>query len=153
MQKVVARFFGKRDSVRGYTHDFFPTKDFFHIQRHEAPPGEKPIQVTVNDLKALFFVKDFEADPATKSKSSFMPLNKIGRKIQITFKDGERLLAHTENYHPGRKGFFAFPMDVLSNNEKLFVVSASVASVVILDDQRSGPQPAAHPSTGVPKAP
>jgi hypothetical protein len=55
--KVVARYLdGKR--LKGFSQDFFPNKDRFHIYPAEKPSGEA-VEVLVNELKAMFFVRDF----------------------------------------------------------------------------------------------
>jgi hypothetical protein len=55
--KVVARYIdGKR--VKGFSQDFFPNKDRFHIYPAEKPSAEA-VEVLVNELKVIFFVLDF----------------------------------------------------------------------------------------------
>ena len=61
MNKVVARFADGR-IIKSHPRDFFPNKDVFHVA-DIAAPGAEPIEVWKKDLKALFFVRDYEGDP------------------------------------------------------------------------------------------
>ena len=58
MNPIVARFQDGR-VLKGFTSDFLPAKDHFHISLQDQPPGAKPLDVRVADLKGLFFVKTF----------------------------------------------------------------------------------------------
>jgi len=127
--KIVVRYQDGR-LMKGFTNDFFPNKDLFHLVPMEAPPGSKPLDVRIPELKAVFFVKEFGGNPQYKDKQEF-DLTKpvMGRKIQVTFKDGETLLGTTQGYQPGRPGFFVSPADTQSNIERCFVVSAATKEV------------------------
>jgi hypothetical protein len=133
LNKIVARF---RDGrlVKGSTSDFVPAKEFFHVAQVDAAIGTKPKLVHVKDLKAIFFVKDFEGRP------DYTPTNEFGsdrtpagsRKIKVVFSDGEVLIGTTQGYHPGRPGFFMVPADQEANIERCYVVSASTTEVTLL---------------------
>jgi hypothetical protein len=127
--KIVVRY-QDGQLKKGFTNDFFPNKDLFHLVPMEAPPGSKPEDVRIPELKAVFFVKEFGGKPGYKDKQEF-DLTKpvIGRKIQVTFKDGETLLGTTQGYQPGRPGFFVVPADTQSNIERCFVVTAATKEV------------------------
>ncbi len=58
MNKVVARFLGD-NLIKGTTNDFFSGAEVFHLSLLGAPAEDKPIEIYTNNLKALFFVKDF----------------------------------------------------------------------------------------------
>jgi hypothetical protein len=127
--KIVVRYQDGR-LMKGFTNDFFPNKDLFHLVPMEAPPGSKPLDVRIPELKAVFFVKEFGGNPQYKDKQEFDPTKPaMGRKIQVTFKDGETLLGTTQGYQPGRPGFFVSPADTQSNIERCFVVSAAAQEV------------------------
>jgi hypothetical protein len=84
----------------------------------------------MKDLKAVFFVKDFTGNSSYNEKKSFAPGQIInGRKVKVSFKDGEVLVGSTMGYDPKREGFFLFPPDAQSNNMKVFVVLSSVGKV------------------------
>ena len=121
--KVVIRFADGR-IVKGYTNDFFPKKPAFHVG---SGPSDKGVQVSVQDLKAVFFVRDFEGNPDYDESKVFPEGRSVqGRKVQVTFKDGETLTGAVLGYDPNRPGFFMIPPDERSNNLRVFVVSAAV---------------------------
>lgn len=128
MHKVVAHFQDGR-VLKGFTSDFLPAKERFHLTPQDAAPGSRPVEVRLADLKALFFVKDFAGDPQHKDEADASQPVAGGRKIRVTFKDGEVLLGSTQGYQPGRPGFFVIPLDLKSNNERVYVVSAATQEV------------------------
>jgi hypothetical protein len=129
--KVVARFQDGR-VLKGVTSDFLPAKDSFHLAIKDASAGSRPTDVRVPDLKAVFFVRDFEGDPAYNDSREFDRPSSSGRKIRVTFKDGEVLVGMTQGYQPGRPGFFVTPADPRSNIERCFVVTAFTQEVTLL---------------------
>jgi len=132
VNKVIARF-GDGSMIKGMTADFFPTKDIFHVSDETAPNGSKPREINKQDLKALFFVKDFTGDPQHVEGNEFDPENPpAGRRIKVVFKDGEVLLGTTTGYQPGRPGFFVVPADNSSNIERCYVVAAATQEVSFL---------------------
>jgi hypothetical protein len=87
----------------------------------------------MKDLKALYFVRNLFGDPEHQKTNAFPPFApSSGRRMQVTFKDGETLVGITQGYQPGRPGFFLVPADPLSNNERCYVVAAATQSVVFL---------------------
>ena len=133
MNKVVARFSDGR-LVKGSTSDFVPAKEFFHVAPADAPTGTKPKLVHVKDLKAIFFVKDFEGRPDYTPKNEFEgDRAPQGRKIKVVFADGEVIVGTTQGYQPGRAGFFMVPADQADNNiERCYVVAAATTEVTLL---------------------
>jgi hypothetical protein len=116
--------------LKGFTSDFLPTKDQFHLTTIDAAPGSKPVDVGIHDLKAIFFVKDFVGSPSHPDLNQFDPSKPvIGRKIRVLFKDGETLIGTTQGYQKDRPGFFVVPADPRSNNERCFVITAATAEV------------------------
>jgi small nuclear ribonucleoprotein (snRNP)-like protein len=127
--KVVVRFRDGR-MVKGYTHDFTPNKGIFHVS--EAQDGGKVIEVSTSLLKAVFFVKTFEGNRNHRSTDDFTveSLRDVpGLKVKVTFSDGEVMYGTTHGYAPERKGFFIFPADKESNNERVFVITESTDGV------------------------
>ena len=132
MNKVVVRFADGR-MVKGMTADFFPTKDLFHVNMTTDSAEVKPVEINKSDLKALFFVKDFEGDPKHVESNEFDPSHPpAGRRIQVEFKDGEVLVGTTTGYQPGRSGFFLVPLDSSSNIERCYIVTAATKEVSFL---------------------
>jgi hypothetical protein len=129
--KIVIRYQSGR-LLKGFTADFFPNKEIFHITSDEAP-GSKAKEVRISELKAIFFVKDPAGNPGHEELKAFDPATPVvGRKIRVVFKDGEVLLGTTQGYQPNRPGFFVTPADPKSNNERCFVVSAATRDVSFL---------------------
>ncbi len=132
MNKVVARYTDGR-IVKGATSDFVPAKERFHLSAAEAPAGSKAVEIQTKDLKALFFVKDFAGDPQHVERKEFDASRPpAGRRIRVTFKDGEVLVGTTHGYQPGRPGFFLVPADATSNIERCYVVSAATQEIAFL---------------------
>lgn len=129
--KVVARYVnGKR--VKGFSQDFFPNKDRFHIYPAVKPSGEA-VEVLVKELKAVFFVQDFAGDYLYNERKKYTEGEKpSGRKVEVTFADGEVLVGSTLGYDPSRPGFFLFPADPKSNNIRVFAVTSAVKKVRFL---------------------
>ena len=129
MQRIVARFQDGR-VLKGFTTDFLPAKDHFHIVLDAEGPGAKPVEVRVPELKAVFFVKSYEGDPTHHRSNEPAPGSKVaGRRIKVVFKDGEVMVGTTQGYDRSRPGFFLVPVDPGGNNERCFVVVAAAREV------------------------
>ncbi len=114
--------------IKGYTNNFFPNKPLFHFNPVETELTDKGIEISIKELKAVFFVKDFTGNPAYREKKHFNESRQTsGRKVEVTFVDGEVLAGSTLGYDPTRTGFFVTPSDIKSNNLRVFVVSTSVS--------------------------
>lgn len=130
--KAVVRF-SDGSVEKGFIRNFSPNKECFHLQPHEKSSGQDMRQIWVRDLKAIFFVKDFGGNSAYDERREFLAGEKTpGRKIEVLFRDGEKLVGTTLGYEPGRPGFFIHPVDDGSNNIRVFVVQSSVDKVRIL---------------------
>jgi hypothetical protein len=127
-QKVVARF---RDGrlVRGYTADFHPSKPQLHLSAE--PHSNDTLFLHLSQLKALFFVRDFAGDQMRVDRQEF-GLAPQGRKVAVTFNDGEILLGSTLGYRGEGNGFFVHPADPRSNNLRVFVAPGSTQQVRFL---------------------
>ena len=128
--KIVVHFADGR-VLRGHTDDFLPTKPTFHLSPMEPAAQAKPLEVRIVDLKAIFFVKEFNTKRHLKPhRQGFDPGRPTaGRKIRVLFRDGEILTGTTQGYDPNRPGFFVVPADAASNNERCFVVTDSTKQV------------------------
>ena len=71
--------------IKGTTLDFFPTKDRFHIAGENGEVNE----VYLDELKAVFFVKDFDGNSDYTEKKGFFNAVNQGKKVMVEFKDGE----------------------------------------------------------------
>ncbi|MBW1895313.1 MAG: hypothetical protein JRI91_16720, partial [Deltaproteobacteria bacterium] len=93
--KVVVRY--KKGKVKkGSTVDFSPNKVAFHLQLLTGEPLDvnidelkvvhfvKDLEVSVEELKAVFFVKDFEGNKDSMDEyTDEIPAG--GRKVQVEF--------------------------------------------------------------------
>ena len=131
--RVVVRFNDGR-ILKGYTHDFLPEKDLFHLNEDTASGADNIQEIKVSTLKAVFFVKTLDGNKDYNEKKSFKevdPATLHGIKIKVAFKDGEVLCGLSLGYNKTKKGFFIVPIDPLSNNDRIYVVAASTARVVV----------------------
>jgi hypothetical protein len=84
----------------------------------------------MKDLKAIFMVRDFIGDPLYQERKKYIEGEKpSGKKVEVTFKDGEVLVGSTLGYDPKRQGFFVFPADPRANNIRVYVVSSATEKV------------------------
>jgi hypothetical protein len=119
--------------LKGLAAAFSPSKGHFHLLPAESSPGTRPRAVLLTDLKAVFFVRHLEGNPAHVKRNTFDPTDLTpGRRIRVVFLDGEVLQGHTSHYQPDGKGFFVLPADQRSNNERCFVVRAATREVNLL---------------------
>jgi hypothetical protein len=126
--KVVARYLNGQ-VLKGFTQDFLPNKDRFHLHPLDKSSGDS-VEVLTKDLKAIFFVHDFAGNPQYDERKKYMDTEKPqGRKVEVTFVDGEILVGSTLGYDPKRPGFFLFPVDPKSNNIRVFAISPAVKNV------------------------
>ena len=129
--KVVVAYLDSR-RLKGYTNDFSPVRDhFFLFPEGVAPkPGDRGIPVRVGELKAVFFVKDFAGNPGHReAPADFQP---VGKKIEVTFADGEKRIGSSVAYNPKNLGFFMQPANSTDNNERIFVINRNVKQAKVL---------------------
>jgi len=125
--KVVAHF--KNGSTqRGHTHDFRPDAETFHLLPSEG--GGIPTTIRLEDLKALFYVKDYGAmrRQVERAKRFGGPPPK-GQKTVVEFRDGEKIWGFTEEYSANSRGFYFIPADPQENNTRIFIVNSSVKQI------------------------
>ncbi len=123
LNKVVVKFINGT-IMKGHTNDFLPHKKRFHLGQLNG----EIIEVDVDQLKAIFFVKDHEGDKNyIKSYNETVPGG--GRKIKVTFFDGECITGYTHGYSSDRHGFFITPADLKDNNSRIFVVISSAVNI------------------------
>ena len=123
---VVAYLDGRRS--KGYIYNFSPLNDRFKLFEHDETPQGRGTEVLMKDLKAIFFVKDFLGNSAHEDSRRMDPA-RLGRRIEVTFADGEKILGTTDAYNPQRPGFFISPADTVSNTLRAFVVKKNAKQV------------------------
>ena len=121
--KVVVQF-KDGNIMKGNTSDFFPNKTQFQLT---AVSGEME-NIDVEQLKAIFFVKESEGDESRSDKYDD-EIAGGGRKIQVEFSDTEVVIGYTLSYSPDRHGFFMIPADLKGNNERIFVVKSATKNI------------------------
>jgi hypothetical protein len=122
--EVVAHFLDHH-IVKGQSLDVDPAKPTCHIRTAD----QDLVEVTLADLKALFFVRDLAGDPARHDDATIAPTDARVRgafAIEIEFTDGERLVGLTVRYPPIKPFFFVLPADGTSNNVRILVNRAAV---------------------------
>jgi hypothetical protein len=130
LNKVVVAYLDDR-RLRGCVYDFSPLKDTFRLVAESDLTQQKGAEIALKDLKAVFFVKDFRGNNRYK-ESKRIEEGKPGRKIEVTFSDGEKIVGTTQGYNPKGKGFFVYPADAKSNSLRIFVVNWNVRDVQFL---------------------
>lgn len=129
--KVVAHY---QDGmvVKGWTRDFKPYAEHFHILESWTP-GAAPRRISVPELKAVFFVKDLAGDLGHAKSNIFDPADLTpGRKIRVLFKDGEVMMGYTPDYAPDRPGFFVLPADLRSNADRCYLVATAAERISLI---------------------
>ena len=125
-ENVVAHYADGR-VVKGQTEDFSAARPTFTLIPLDGADNREPLEIRLQDLKAVFFVKDFVGDPDYSEWKHF-EVPRLGLQVAVKFTDGEVMvggqLPLTTDY-----GFLLFPADRSSNNDKVFVVSAAVTVI------------------------
>ena len=126
--RVIARFADGR-LLKGTTQDFLPNRPQFHLLPADGSPA---VEVRCGRLKALFFVRTLEGEPAHEDLRGFLDApaqTAQGRKVAVQFRDGEFMCGHALSYQPEREGFFLTPVDPAGNNIRVFVIVAATARI------------------------
>ena len=127
--KIVAHLLNG-EIVKGFSFDFTPQRESFHINALNAQPKQVPVLIETKNLKALFFVKDFAGNLRYNERKTFTKDDTTyGRRMGITFADGERLVGTCTAHLPGQTGFFLTPADSRSNNERVYAIKHAVSEM------------------------
>lgn len=137
--KLVAHF---KDGqiAKGFSRDFDPGRDSFHIVRREGRVASSQ-EIRLDDLKALFHVKTwgrkdrhrgrdvsrFPEEPGTDGPPAVSSV-----KTVLEFYDGEKIFGYSVDYDPNRRGFYLLPADPQDNNQKIFVLTSSLVNIQFL---------------------
>ncbi len=142
--KIVAHL---RDGrlVKGHT-DALPEMELAELLRtgpHPLPKqislrtngSSKSVTISLDSLKALFFVKSFEGRTdyhEIKFFDSHPPVE--GLWVRIKYFDGEASegVVHNSLHHLTSPGFFLKPPDPESNNEYVYVLKSSLTDFRVL---------------------
>jgi hypothetical protein len=130
--------------LKGYVKDF--STDLSEIAMEVDGTGTLHT-VTMEEMKAVFFVKSFEGDHEYREKKTYSRSKPRGQRVFVKFRDGESMVGFLDGELPwdkgfflskqenGRKGFFLLPADTEGNNVRIFVVSSSVDDVTVVPGQ------------------
>jgi hypothetical protein len=140
IEKVVARF-KNGQILKGHVREFEIGTETVTVEDPETRTEHK---ISIDELKAIFFVKTFEGRGEYVEKKAFGIRKNTGRKVFVKFKDNETLVGYIDGDIPWAKGFtlakegnkakgfFLVPVDSDSNNIKVFVVGTSIQDVTIM---------------------
>jgi hypothetical protein len=140
---VVAFLDKKRD--RGYLKQFRPFDKSIVLHPADRPsaPGR---EIPVSELKSIYFVRSLLGNKAYQENKRMMPtVYRQGRKIEVTFPDGEVMVGTTDGFSPARLGFTFYPADPKSNNVEIFVVWKNAEEIKILGAGGDGKDVVHHP--------
>jgi hypothetical protein len=129
--QVVARFSDGR-LLKGSSLDVDPARPWCHLR---APDGSMS-KIHLAELKALFFVKSFDGNAAHVEGgdiASTDPRLRGSKLVEVTFRDGERMVGLSMRYPPKGDFFFLVPVDPRSNNLRVLVNSAELKSMTLVE--------------------
>ena len=115
---------------KGITHDFDPDDETFHLLPAEG--GGVPSRVVVDEMKALFYVKDYMGNRDFVARRQFAEAQSSGKKAILTFSDGETVWGFLGESSDTGRGFYFFPLDEGDNNIRIFVVQSSVKEIKLV---------------------
>ena len=116
--------------LKGTTADFLPKRPLFHIAVGGIH-GEEIKKISMDNLKAIFFVKDFSGNRDYKETKDFSDRPASGKKIRAMFQDGETITGYTHSINMDQPRFFLVPVDPKSNNERIFIVFSSLSTLEV----------------------
>jgi len=138
-EKSVVRFRDGR-MLKGYLSGFSPHAEKGVVEEETGASHS----VSVEELKAVFFVRSFEGDQSHKEKKSYGSSHVKGHRAFVKFKDGESMVGFLDGSVPWErgfflsrregdtKGFFVYPADSEANNIRVFVVASAVSDVTVV---------------------
>ena len=110
---------------KGVTHDFAPDNEGFHLLPAEG--GGVPIQVGLEKMKALFYVKDYLGNRDFVARRRFEEEHQEKQRAIAHFEDGEEIWGVLgEGADEETVGFFFYPADERDNNIRIFVVRSAL---------------------------
>jgi hypothetical protein len=121
--KIVVKFKDNK-ILKGTIDNWSSNKTQFFMQTLEG----QTVNIKLDHLKAVFFVKDFIGNKDRKNiYNDHLPGE--GVKISATFLDGEVIVGYSLSYSPSRLGFTMTPADKNDNNTRIFVVQSATREV------------------------
>lgn len=134
-KQIVVRYLdGKIEKGTPATWDI--ESDGFGLLPRDALPGStEEIFVSFCDLKAVYFVRDFDGQIGKKIVSPETQLH--GTRMKLTFNDGEVIVGSTaQTYNSQSARFYFFPADQSGNTISMVVEREHLRNLEILDPLR-----------------
>jgi hypothetical protein len=132
--KLVAHF---KDGIvtRGYSRDFSPGQEVFHILADEEGITSSR-RIHREQLKALFQVKTWGTPGGHADRRKEFP-NEPSQwpapRTIVEFYDGEEIWGYSQDYRSEDPAFFLLPADPEDNNSRIYVVRSSLVKIQFLD--------------------
>ncbi len=126
-KQVVARYQNGR-VLKGTSLDVDPSKPTCHVR----PPREQAVEVSLKELKALFFVRTLDGNPEYREGRNVDPSDprSVGSTVvSLRFADGENMVGLTIRYPPNRPFFYILPVDPKSNNIRALINREAVVAM------------------------
>jgi len=139
-QIVVRRLDGRIEKGTPATWDI--ESDGFGLLPRDALPGSsEEIFISFSDLKAVYFVRDFDGQIGKKLASPETQI--LGIRMRLIFHDGEKIIGFTsQNYDPRSPRFYFFPADQTGNTISMVVEREHLKNIAILGAADAGaPEP------------
>jgi hypothetical protein len=128
---VVARYADGR-VVKGTSLDVNPGRPTFHVRTADG----SMTQVALTDLKALFFVRSLDGNPAhgdARDIADDDARRRGTRLVEAVFRDDERIVGLAVQFPPRTPFFFLVPVDREGNNLRILINKAQLASIAPVD--------------------
>jgi hypothetical protein len=111
------------------------TAGFNLLPRDALPGSTEEIYVQFADLKAVYFVRDFDGQIGKKIVSPSTQIR--GLHLKLTFHDGEEMGGFTsEGYSPSSARFYFFPADQSGNTISLVVERQHLKKLEVVEPQQ-----------------
>ena len=127
---VVARF-ADGHMLKGTSLDVDPARPKCHIRTADGMH-----EVTLADLKALFFVKSLDGDATHVEGREIAPVDprlRGSKLVEVSFRDGEKVVGLCMRYPPKLPFFFLVPVDATSNNVRILINGDQLAGMQLVE--------------------
>ncbi len=131
-KQIVVKYLDGR-ILKGTPSTWDIESDGFGLLPRDALPGSsEEIFVPFADLKAVYFVRDFDGQLGKKIVS---PASQIrGVHMRLTFHDGEQMEGYSsESYNPSCSRFYFFPADQTGNTISMVVERTNLKNIELLE--------------------
>lgn len=114
---------------KGVTHDFTAGLESFHLLPAEG--GGIPKRIATDQMKALFYVKDYIGNRDFVARRAFQEAKQQDARAIVRFADGEEIWGYLGEGASDAAGigFFFFPADDDDNNIRIYVIRSALESM------------------------